>query len=96
MITMKTHRLFYIIFFPLASALVSCDNNKVAGEKQEEQHDEHEEENGAELTPAQSRTAGIELGKVDKKQISGTVKVNGVPMYHPNSWSVFLYHWVVL
>ena len=75
---MKTHRLFYIIFFPLASALVSCDNNKVAGEKQEEQHDEHEEENGVELTQAQSRTAGIELGKVDKKQISGTVKVNGV------------------
>ena len=57
---------------------MSCDNNKVAGEKQEEQHDEHEEENGVELTPAQSRTAGIELGKVDKKQISGTVKVNGV------------------
>ena len=75
---MKTHRLFYIIFFPLASALVSCDNNKVAGEKQEELLDEHEEENGVELTPAQSRTAGIELGKVDKKQISGTVKVNGV------------------
>jgi membrane fusion protein, heavy metal efflux system len=75
---MKTHRLFYIVFFSLASALVSCNNNKVAGEKQEEQHDEHEEENGVELTPAQARTVGIELGKVDKKQISGTVKVNGV------------------
>jgi membrane fusion protein, heavy metal efflux system len=78
MITMKTHRLFYITFFLFASALVSCDNNKTAGEKQEEQHDEHEEESGVELTAAQSRTAGIELGKVAKKQISGTVKVNGV------------------
>jgi len=78
MITMKTDRLFYIIFFSLASTLVSCDNNKVAGEKQEEQHDEHEGENGVELTSAQSKTAGVELGKVDKKQISGTVKVNGV------------------
>jgi len=78
MIHMKTHRLFYILFFLLESALVSCDNNKLAGEKQEEQHDEHEDENGVELTAAQARTVGIELGKVDKKQISGTVKVNGV------------------
>ena len=74
---MKTYKLFYI-FFPLVSTLVSCDNNKVAGEKQEEQHEAHEEENGVELTPAQARTVGIQLGKVDKKQISGTVKVNGV------------------
>ena len=75
---MKTHRILYIIFFPLASAMVSCDNNKVAGEKQQEQHDEHEEANRVEITAAQTRTAGIELGKIEKRQISGTVKVNGV------------------
>ena len=75
---MKTHRLIYFIFFFLASSLLSCDNNKAADEKQEEQHDAHEGENRVELTSAQSRTAGVELGKVDKKQISGTVKVNGV------------------
>ena len=74
---MKTHRLLYIIFFSLASTMVSC-YNKVADEKQEAQHDEHEEENRVELTAAQSRTAGIELGKIEKRQISGTVKVNGV------------------
>ncbi len=75
---MKTHRILYIIFFSLASAMVSCDNNKVAGEKQQEQHDEQEEANRVEITAAQTRTAGIELGKIEKRQISGTVKVNGV------------------
>src|SRR5688500_17325325 len=77
MIIMKTHRLLYIIFFSLASAMLSC-YNKEAGEKQEAQPDEHEEENRVELTAAQSSTAGVVLGKIENKQISGTVKVNEV------------------
>ena len=40
--------------------------------------DQHEDENLVQLTEAQSKTAGIMLGKIENKQISGTVKVNGV------------------
>lgn len=38
----------------------------------------HEESNVVELTPEQIKTAGIELRKVEQKQISGTIKVNGL------------------
>ena len=76
---MKTHRLLYILIFSFfATALLSCENKKIAGEKKKKQHDEHEEANRVELTEAQTKTAGIGLGKIEKKQISGTIKVNGV------------------
>lgn len=64
------------MFFSVAGTLLSCDNKVMV--QQEEQQDGHEEENSVVLTAAQSRNAGIELGKIEKKQISGTVKVNGV------------------
>lgn len=56
--------------------LISCGSKKSA-ETIGEQHPS-EEENTVEFTPAQYQTAGIELGKVEDKQISGTIKVNGV------------------
>src|SRR5687768_5982681 len=78
MIFMKTHKLLYIlIFFIFGSALLSCGTKQIIDETQEH-HDEHEEENGVELTAAQARTAGVALGKIENKQISGTIKVNGV------------------
>lgn len=55
--------------------LFSCDNN-ISEETAEEHHEE--EANVAELTAEQIRTAGIELGGIEEKQISGTIKVNGV------------------
>jgi cobalt-zinc-cadmium efflux system membrane fusion protein len=76
---MKTHRLFYIlIFLFFGAAIVSCENKKIVEERTEETHDEHEDENSVQLTEAQSKTAGIVLGKIENKQISGTIKVNGV------------------
>ena len=58
--------------------LVSCENKNVVEEKTEEAHDEHEDENSVQLTEAQIKTAGVVLGKIENKQISGTIKVNGV------------------
>lgn len=42
----------------------------------EEHHDE--QENTVALTEAQMKNAGVEIGKIERKQISGTIKVNGV------------------
>lgn len=65
-------RLSFITVFTLA---MSC-GSKPAEEAIAEDHHE-EEENTVEFTDAQYKTAGIELGKIENKQISGTIKVNG-------------------
>ena len=72
------HKLIYIfILLLIASILLSSCNSKASEETATEEHHE-EEENTVELTAAQYKTTGIELGKVEQKQISGTIKVNGV------------------
>src|SRR6187401_2469947 len=79
MIIMKTHRLLYIlILLFFATGIVSCGNKKIAEETTDVPRDQHEDENSVQLTQAQSKTADIVLGKIENKQISGTIKVNGV------------------
>lgn len=56
--------------------LVACSKNQSA-EKTEPATPE-EAPNIVSLTTAQIKTAGIELGKIEQRQISGTIKVNGV------------------
>jgi len=76
---MKTHRLLYILILLFFGAgMVSCGNKKTAEETTDIPSDQHEDENLVQLTEAQSKTVGIMLGKIENKQISGTVKVNGV------------------
>lgn len=64
-----------LLLFYIPAFLISCSNNNTEVVA-EEHHDE--EENTVELTSEQIKTAGIQLGKVEQKQISGTIKVNGV------------------
>jgi membrane fusion protein, heavy metal efflux system len=66
----------YIFFFLTLFMNASCKNEEPKQEASEEHHEE--DETSVELTSNQSKTAGIELGKVEQKQISGTIKVNGV------------------
>lgn len=66
----------YILFILTLLINASCKNEEPQQEVAEEHHEE--DETSVELTSAQSKTAGIELGKVEQKQISGTIKVNGV------------------
>ncbi|HTF18920.1 MAG TPA: efflux RND transporter periplasmic adaptor subunit [Chryseolinea sp.] len=54
----------------------SCTSKESSGSAEDEHHSE--DENTVEFTSAQYQTAGIELGKVENRQISGTIKVNGV------------------
>ncbi len=71
--TVKT-RSISIIFLASAIAL-SCGNKNPTEVITESHH--NEEENTIEFTAAQYKTADIELGKIENKQISGTIKVNG-------------------
>ena len=69
------------LLFTIALATVACGTKPDAeeAEKEEGAEDHHEEEtNTIEFTENQFNTAGIEQGTVERKQISGTIKVNGV------------------
>ncbi|MBX2914526.1 MAG: efflux RND transporter periplasmic adaptor subunit [Cyclobacteriaceae bacterium] len=70
------HKLFALLLLSTVTALVISCGNASTEAIEEEHHDEAE--NTAELTDKQIKTAGIELGKVEQKQISGTIKVNGM------------------
>jgi len=70
--------LFILTVF-IGSGLVMSCGSKSEQEAEAEGHESHnEEENTVEFTEAQYKTADIELGKVENKQISGTIKVNGM------------------
>lgn len=77
-----------ICFICLAMALTSCGGDPqkkaVEDEKKEAPHEEHDE-GVVELTEKQYQVAKIELGKVEMKSLSGTVKVNGVLDLPPQS-----------
>jgi RND family efflux transporter MFP subunit len=44
----------------------------------EEQHDEHENSNTANLTEEQMKSIKIELGRIEKKQLTASLKANGL------------------
>ncbi|MBK7651685.1 MAG: efflux RND transporter periplasmic adaptor subunit [Flammeovirgaceae bacterium] len=73
---MKTTKLISILSIIIGLALTMSCGSKTAEEAITEDHHQ-EEENTVEFTGAQYKTADIELGKVENKQISGTIKVNG-------------------
>ncbi len=74
---MNINKLNSIIFIFISSVLTfSCGSKPVEEAKAVDQHEE--EENTVEFTAAQYKTADIELGKVESKQISGTIRVNGM------------------
>ena len=78
MIIMKPKfKLNYIVLVLFTSLLItSCGSKASEGDISGEHHEE--EPNSVELSAVQIKTAGIEFGKIERKQISGTLKVNGV------------------
>jgi membrane fusion protein, heavy metal efflux system len=83
---MKKYLAILTVVFSIATIMSSCGNKDkaVAAETEtsiaEVGHDEHEEENPnvAELTEEQIKSIGIELGTIEEKQLTASVKVNGV------------------
>lgn len=74
---------FLIVSITLLSlvASFSCGSksNVEAGKSQEEEHtDEHENTNTATLTEDQIKSIGIELGVIEEKQLTASLKTNGV------------------
>lgn len=66
---------YIIIVLFITTAIVSCGSKTSEGDVPKEHHEE--EKNSVELTAVQIKTAGISFGKIERKQISGTLKVNG-------------------
>jgi cobalt-zinc-cadmium efflux system membrane fusion protein len=71
-----------IIFIAaLATSFVfaSCNSNKKENHGEEtEHHDEHENTNTATLTAEQMKSIKIELGSIEKKQLTASLKANGL------------------
>jgi cobalt-zinc-cadmium efflux system membrane fusion protein len=66
-----------------ALLFTGCNNQSETLETKELHHEETE--SMVELTPAQYKVAGIELGKVEQKNLSSIIKVNGVLEAPPQS-----------
>ncbi|MBL7870977.1 MAG: efflux RND transporter periplasmic adaptor subunit [Cyclobacteriaceae bacterium] len=73
---MTTSKSISILSIFISLALTMSCGSKSAKEATTEEH-HSEEKNTVEFTEAQYKTAAIELGEIENKQISGTVKVNG-------------------
>jgi len=71
----NTNKVSISIVMILALLLSGC--GKDAGKEQPAEEHHQEEDNTVEFTQEQYTTAGIELGTIESKQISGTIKVNG-------------------
>ncbi|MEO5602018.1 MAG: efflux RND transporter periplasmic adaptor subunit [Cyclobacteriaceae bacterium] len=73
-----TKALYIILFFATIFVFFSCGNRLENPEAIPADPDElHEDANTVEFSSAQTTNAGIELGIIEQKQISGTIKVNG-------------------
>ena len=70
---MKGNIVIFSFLFSLLFLLSSCGNNK----SEEETTETPTVENTTTLTDAQIKNAGIETGKIEKKEISATLKLNG-------------------
>jgi cobalt-zinc-cadmium efflux system membrane fusion protein len=73
---MQFIRPFYILSISLI--FFACDSKPPAETEEDHHHDELEETSSVSLTAAQFENAGIVVGKVEQRQISGTITVNGV------------------
>lgn len=68
-------RIFIIITL---LAAISCKNSPSKEAAEEEEHHEHTEGNTASLTAEQMKTIGITLGSIEHKQLTASLRTNGV------------------
>ncbi|MBK9270265.1 MAG: efflux RND transporter periplasmic adaptor subunit [Saprospiraceae bacterium] len=71
--------ILYIAALATSIMLASCTGNKTENHGEEtEHHDEHENSSTATLTEEQIKSIGIEYGSIEKKQLTATLKLNGL------------------
>lgn len=72
--------LIIIALFTLVFLMPSCGEKSASTEEHTEEghHEEHENSNTASLTAEQVKSIKLELGKVEKKQLTASLKANGI------------------
>ncbi|GEP97741.1 efflux RND transporter periplasmic adaptor subunit [Chitinophaga cymbidii] len=74
--------LIFLAYFSISAALFSCEGKsgqeKTTEAEGDEHHDEHENENTASLNLEQMKSIGVELGKIENKQLTSSLRANGV------------------
>jgi len=87
-------RIFLIILTITSLAILSSCGSKAGSEAtKEETHEEveaaHENENTATLTEEQTKSIGIELGSIEQKELTNSIKANGI-LTVPNQNKAFV------
>ncbi|MEO5945437.1 MAG: efflux RND transporter periplasmic adaptor subunit [Chitinophagaceae bacterium] len=86
---------YFILFISIAtlSAITSCGGKADSEITEEETHEEagggHANENMATLTSEQIKTIGIELGTIEQKELTNSIKANGI-LTVPNQNKAFV------
>lgn len=83
-------KLFFVILLFVGSILLfSCGGKKNTVTEEKPKEEAHTNENVAELTHEQVKTIGIELGSVERKELTHSVKANGI-LTVPNNNKAFV------
>lgn len=72
---------YLLLFFVMAvvTTMQSCNSkSSTAPEQGEEEHHEHENTNTVSLTAEQMKSIKIQLGGIEKKQLTASIKANGI------------------
>jgi hypothetical protein len=83
-------KLFFVIpLFAGSILLFSCGGKQHAAAEEKPKEEVHADEHVAELTHEQVKTIGIELGSVERKELTHSVKANGI-LTVPNNNKAFV------
>ncbi len=84
---------YIILIFAVSVLLTGCKKESEATETKEatevEKPDEHEDPNVAHFTEEQIKTVGIQMGSIESKELSNTIKVSGM-LTVPNQNKAFV------
>ncbi len=75
------NKLLIIFSIVVSLSLVSCEGNdkpKEATAEEKKEPEVEESETGTSLTAAQIKTIGVQFGEIEQKQLTASLKTNGV------------------
>lgn len=75
------NKLLIIFFFAVSLSLISCsggDKPKETSAEEKKESETTESETGTSLTEEQIKTIGVQLGMIEQKQLTASLKTNGV------------------
>jgi RND family efflux transporter MFP subunit len=79
----------YILILSIMTLISSCGSDKTETIKEEETHTEEASSDFVSLTGLQMKTAGIELGSIEQKNLKNSIKANGM-LSVPNQNKAFI------